>query len=388
MTSYHENSVKDVSNQPTGDQTLSLVTCPPCQIPERHTDGTVGDESAGKELTNVCVPVPGSNVAANNVLANGCPHQKSSSSGDVCHAEKTNCLNEDTRTLVVSNEASKKDVDMDTSRSVKEAGAQEQPSVELHTKQVESTATASSTRRRKKVRLIAELLNVNGEEKTDQLVSSKAMRKEVAPPASTSGQRKRKITQEPSKRIKLPSREAKKARTYKGDAKTTIATIHIDSDSEEDGVSAGIGFRSPIPLQQTGNGACSSKLNSQKSMPSGKFKDDLGLDLSLNSYMEFDKINTPDPQKKTVLSYDLRSKEGNCIGQSSAPNLSFSKDIDQVKPQGHDPLPGGSIGGIAGSAGSSPTSSLPAATTPIAPAASGGGTPNAGEKFGLWLLIL
>lgn len=277
-------------------------------------------------MTNLCVPEL--NVAASDVLAIEYPRQKSSSSGDVCPVEKTDGLNKDTRTSVVTNDASKKDVDMYTSTSAKEAEAVEQPSVELQTKQVESTATASYTRRRKKVRLMAELLNVNGEEKTDQLASNKAMPKEVAPPASTSGQRKRKITQEPLKGIKLPSREAKKARKYKGDAKTTIATIHIsDSDSEEDGASAGTGFRSPMPLQQTGNGPCSSKLNSYKSMPSGKFKDDLGLDLSLNSYMEVDKINPPVPQKKTVLSNDLWRKEGNCIGQSSAPNLSFSEDV-------------------------------------------------------------
>lgn len=282
----------------------------------------------GKELTNVYVPEPGGNVAASDFLVNEYPRQKSSSSGDACPAEKTDGLNKDTRTLVVTNEASNKDVDMDTSMSAKEAGAVEQRSVELQTKQVESTATASCARRRKKVRLIAELLNVNGEEKSDQLVSNKAIPKEVARPASTSGQRKRKVTQEPSKGIKLPSREAKKARKCKGDAKTTIATIHItDSDSEEDGASAGTGFRSPMPLQQTGNGPCSSKLNSYKSMPRGRFKDDIGLDLSLNSYMEVDKINTPVPKKKTVLNNDLWRKEGTCIGQSSAPNLSFTEDV-------------------------------------------------------------
>ncbi|KAK1370220.1 hypothetical protein POM88_036312 [Heracleum sosnowskyi] len=324
----HENSVKDISNQQTGEQTLSLVTCTPCQIPERHTDGTVGEESTGKELTNVCVPEPGGDVAASDVLVDDYPCPKSSSSGDVSPAEKTDSLNKDTRTSLVTNEASKKDVDMDTSGCAKEAGAVEQPSVELQTKQVESTATASCTRRRKKVRLIAELLNVNGEKKSDQLVLNKAMPKEVAPPASTSVHRKRKITQEPSKGNKLPSREAKKARKYKGDAKTTIATIHIfDSDSEEDGASAGTGFRSPVPLQQTGNGPSSSKLSSYKSVPSGGFKDNIGLDLSLNSYMEVDKINTPVPQKKTVLNNDLWRKEGNCIGQSSAPNVSFSKDV-------------------------------------------------------------
>lgn len=31
--------MKDVSNQQLGE-TLSLVPCPPCQIPERDTDGT------------------------------------------------------------------------------------------------------------------------------------------------------------------------------------------------------------------------------------------------------------------------------------------------------------------------------------------------------------
>lgn len=324
----NENSVNDVSNQRTGEQTLSLATCPPCEIPERHTDGTVGEELMGKELTDDCVPEPGGNVAASDVLPTEYKSQKSSSSGDVCPAEKPDGLNKDTSNLVVTNEASKKDVDMDTGRSAKEAGAVEQPSVELQTKQDESTATASGTRRRKKVRLISELLNVNGEEKCDQLVSKKAMRKEVAPPASTSGQRKRKITQVPSKGIRVPSREAKKAQKYEGDAKTTIATIHIsDSASEEDGASAGTGFRSPMPLQETGNGPCPSKLNSCKSMPRGSFEEDIGLNLSLSSYMEVDKINTPVPQKKTMLNNDLWRKEGNCTGQSSAPNLSFSEAV-------------------------------------------------------------
>ncbi|XP_017239175.2 protein EMBRYONIC FLOWER 1 isoform X2 [Daucus carota subsp. sativus] len=389
----HGNSVKDVSSLAIGKQTSCLGTCPPCQIPERHTDGTE----------------PGGDVVASDVLAIDYPSQKSSSSGDMCPAERTDALNNGKSTLVVANEVTNKDGDMDISRSAKEAGPVEQPSIELKTKQVVSKTTASCPRRRKKVRLIAELLNGNVEERSEQRISNKAIPKEVAPPASkkaipkevappafkkaipkevappaskkaipkevappaskkaipkevappaskkaipkevappaskkaipkevappawTSGQRKRKITQEPSRGTKPPSREAKKARKYTGDAKTTIATIHIsDSDSEEDGASAGSGYRNHMPLQQTENRPSSSKLNSCKSMPREDFKDDIGLELSLNSYMDVDKIHTTAPQQKTVLSNDLWRTEGNCIGQLSAPNLSLNEEVNMT----------------------------------------------------------
>ena len=76
-------------------------------------------------------------------------------------------------------------------------------------------------------------------------------------------------------------------------------------------------------ILQTENKPSSSKLNSCKSMPRGDFKDDIGLELSLNSYMDVDRIHTTVPQQKTVVSNDLWRTEGNCISQLSAPNLSL-----------------------------------------------------------------
>lgn len=315
-----ENGAKDFSSQQICNQTLTLAN------PARHVDDPVGAISVGRELAIVCVPEPASNVAATDVLATEYPACKSGSSGEKCLAKKADTIDEDPMTVVVANETSNKDIEIDASTSTKDAGA---------------VKKASSTRRKKKVRLIAEILHVNAEERSDQLPSYKETPKERAAPASISAPRKRKSNQEPSKEMQPPSRKPKKVRATKGDAITTIATIHnSDSESVEDDASAGTGFKSHMSLQKIGNEPCSSKLktkmshgddkqSSYKSMDRGNSKEDIGLDLSLNSYMDVDKINTLVPNKKTTLNNNHRIKEGSRSGPSPVPNFSFSKDIEE-----------------------------------------------------------
>lgn len=64
-------------------------------------------------------------------------------------------------------------------------------------------------------------------------------------------------------------------------------------------------------------------------MDRGNSKEDIGLDLSLNSYMDVDKINTLVPNKKTTLNNNHRIKEGSRSGPSPVPTFSFSKDIEE-----------------------------------------------------------
>lgn len=282
--------------------------------------------SIGRELANVCVPEPASDMAATDVLATEYPGCKSSSSGAKCLAEKADSIDEDLMTVVVANETSKKDIEIAASKRAKDAGAMKK---------------ASSTRRKKKVRLIAEILHVNAEERTERLPSYNATPNECAAPAPISAPRKRKSNQEPSKEMQPPSRKPKKVRATKGDAITTIATIHnSDSESVEDDASAGTGVKSHMSLQKAGKEPCSPKLKtkmshgddkqgSYKSMDRGNSKEDIGLDLSLNSYMDVDKINTLAPNKKTTLSSNHWMKEGSRIGPSSVPNFSFSKGIEE-----------------------------------------------------------
>lgn len=288
--------------------------------------GAVGEISIGRELANVCVPEPASNVAPTDVLATEYPGCKSSSSSEKCLAEKADTIDEDPMNVVVANESSNKDIEIDASTSAKDAGA---------------VKKGSSIRRKKKVRLIAEILHVNAEKRSDQLASYNATPNERSAPASISAPRKRKSNHEPSKEMKPPTRKPKKVRASKGDAVTTIATIHnSDSESVEDDASAGTGFKSHMPLQKTGNEPCSSKLKtkmshgddkqgSYKSMDRGNSKEDIGLDLSLNSYMNVDKIKSLVPNKKTTLNNNHRMKEGSRAGPSSVPNFSFSKDIEE-----------------------------------------------------------
>ncbi|KAK1375822.1 hypothetical protein POM88_032015 [Heracleum sosnowskyi] len=315
-----ENGVKDFSSQQVCDQTLTLAN------PARHTDDPAGEISVGWELAKVCVPEPASDVAATDVLAIEYPGCRSSSSGAKCLAEKADSIDEDLMTVVVANEISKKDIEIDASTRAKDAGAMKK---------------ASSTRRKKKVRLIAEILDVNAEVRSEQLASKEEQKRatpnECAAPAPISAPRKRKSNQESSKGKQLPSRKPKKVRATKGDAITTIATIHnSDSESVEDDASAGTGFKSHMSLQKAGKEPCSSKLKtkmshgddkqgSHKSLDRGNSKEDIGLDLSLNSYMDVDKINTLVPNKKTTLSNNHLMKEGSRTG----PNFSFRKDVEE-----------------------------------------------------------
>ncbi|KAL8113553.1 protein EMBRYONIC FLOWER 1 isoform X2 [Apium graveolens] len=357
-----ENGMEDFSRQQICDQTLTLMN------PAKHVDDQVGEISIGRELANVCVPEPASNVAATDVLAIEYPGFKSSSSSEKCLAEKADTIDEDPMNVVLANGTSNKDTEIDASTSTKDPGA---------------VKKASSTRRKKKVRLIAEILHVNDEKRSDQLASNNATPNEhTAPalisaprkrksnqepeilhvnaekksdqlasynatpnertaPASISAPRKRKIIQEPFKEMQPPTRKPKKVRAIKGDAITTIATIHnSDSESVEDDASAGTGFKNHMPLQKTGNEPCLSKLKtklchgdnkqgSYKSMDRGNSKEDIGLDLSLNSYMDVDKIKNLVPNKKTTLINNHRMKEGSRTGPSSVPNFSFSKDIEE-----------------------------------------------------------
>ncbi|KAL1829367.1 hypothetical protein ACET3Z_007779 [Daucus carota] len=293
-----ENGVKEFSGQLICDQTLSLVKA------ARQTDETE----------------PASDVAATNVLAIKYPGCRSSSSSEKCLAEKANTVDEDQMTVVGATEMEKKDIEIDANTSAKDV------------------KKASSTRRKKKVRSMAEILHVNDEERSDQLASHNTP-KECAAPASISASRKRKINQEPFKEMQIPGRKPKKVRASKGDAITTIATIHNSgSESVEDDASAGTGFKSRMSLPKAGNEPCPSKMktklshgedrqSSYKSVDRGNYKEDIGLDLSLNSYMEVDKNIVPN--KKTTLNNDHWMKEGSRTGPSSVPDFSFSKDIEE-----------------------------------------------------------
>ena len=283
----------------------------------------IGEELIGRDLGNVCVSEPASDVAATNVLAIKYPGCRSSSSSEKCLAEKANTVDEDQMTVVGATEMEKKDIEIDANTSAKDAGA---------------VKKASSTRRKKKVRSMAEILHVNDEERSDQLASHNTP-KECAAPASISASRKRKTNQEPFKEMQIPGRKPKKVRASKGDAITTIATIHNSgSESVEDDASAGTGFKSRMSLPKAGNEPCPSKMktkmshgedrqSSYKSVDRGNYKEDIALDLSLNSYMEVDKNIVPN--KKTTLNNDHWMKEGSRTGPSSVPDFSFSKDIEE-----------------------------------------------------------
>lgn len=82
----------------------------------------VGEESTGRELANVYVLEPASDVAS-VVLAIEYPGYKSSSSGEMCLAQKADTTNEEPMTVVIANETSNKDLDNDASTRLKDVGA-------------------------------------------------------------------------------------------------------------------------------------------------------------------------------------------------------------------------------------------------------------------------
>lgn len=347
----------DVGNKQAGDKTLNLTNCLPCQIQESHADRTATMELKGSELVAICEPNPGIDESANAILAIEYPGYKSSTSDEICHMKKGNSLDEEQRNGFTVCETSKEVLKINDTSPIKDAAIRhpslepEQCSNDLvkcdetfgdnrHIKQNE-TSTGLPRRKTRKVRLMTELLKGRGNVERDQIASYNAMPNAFAALASSSAQRKKKMHQEPSREVRYPNNEAKKVRALKGDAETTIATIKIsDSESEEDASAAGIGFRSYMPLQQTGKRSCSSKMKNkmlqgedrqasyipQKSMFGESSRENIGLDLSLNSYVNVEhKINNP--QKKDTPNNDHQSKDGRIIGKSSAPNLSFGSDV-------------------------------------------------------------
>lgn len=316
-------------------------------------------ESKGSDLVDICEPNPGIGEAANAVLAIEYPGCKGSSPAENCLTGKGNPLNEEQRNSLIASETSKEVLNIDVTTCAVKDAAIIHPSLELEEHDSDSfkcdkslaednrnikhleTSIGLPRRKTRKVRLITDLLKDKGNVESNQIASCKAVSNALAELASSSDQRKRKMPQEPSREMSCPNNLVKKVRASKGDAEMTIETIEIsDSESEKD-ASAGKGFRSYMPLQQTGKMPCSSKMKNkmpqgedgqasstlQKSMLEERSRENIGLDLSLRSYMDVEnKSNTFFPKKNSMPNNEHWGKDGRFIGKSSASDLSFGKN--------------------------------------------------------------